>query len=165
VLPDDDLASDMLDLITERTAAAGLAALRGLGLRAARPPLPAQPELLAVRRLPGHRRRRARQAELSAPRAAPGALARAGGYMEQALAGQAVSNEDEVARAQLPFEFMLNALRLREGFALADFSERTGLPLSAIAQPGLAEAEQRGLLARETAPARAGRPTRAASTS
>ena len=82
----------MLDLITERTAAAGPAALRGLGLRAARPPLRAQPELLAVRRLPRHRRRRARQAELSAPRA----CARCAGasrrrYMEQALAGQAVS--------------------------------------------------------------------------
>ena len=57
---------------------AGLAALRGVGLRAAGPPLPAQPQLLAVRRLPRHRRRRARQAELSAPRGAPAALARAG---------------------------------------------------------------------------------------
>ena len=36
-------------------------------------------------------------------------------YMEQALAGQALSQDDEVARAELPFEFMLNALRLREG--------------------------------------------------
>ena len=43
---------------------------------------------------------------------------------------------------------MLNALRLREGFALADFSARTGLPLSAIEKP-LALAEARGLLARD----------------
>ena len=37
-------------------------------------------------------------------------------------------------------------LRLLGGFALQDFRERTGLPLSAI-EPGLAEAERRGLLA------------------
>ena len=53
-------------------------------------------------------------------------------YMAQALAGQAVAQEHEVARAELPFEFMLNALRLKEGFELARFGERTGLPLSAI---------------------------------
>jgi oxygen-independent coproporphyrinogen-3 oxidase len=43
---------------------------------------------------------------------------------------------------------MLNALRLREGFALADFTERTGLPLSAIARP-LAQAQARGLIERD----------------
>jgi putative oxygen-independent coproporphyrinogen III oxidase len=69
-------------------------------------------------------------------------------YMEQALAGAAVSNEEEVGRAALPFEFMLNALRLREGFALAMFQERTGLPPSAI-EAGLAQAESRGLIERD----------------
>jgi putative oxygen-independent coproporphyrinogen III oxidase len=69
-------------------------------------------------------------------------------YMEQALAGQAVTQSDEVARKDLPFEFMLNALRLREGFELAQFSERTGLPLSAI-QKALAEAEGKGLVTRD----------------
>ena len=69
-------------------------------------------------------------------------------YMEQALAGQAVTQSDEVARKDLPFEFMLNALRLREGFELAQFSERTGLPLSAI-QTALAEAEAKGLVTRD----------------
>jgi coproporphyrinogen III oxidase-like Fe-S oxidoreductase len=39
---------------------------------------------------------------------------------------------EEVARRDLPFEYMLNALRLREGFSLTDFAARTGLPLSAI---------------------------------
>ncbi len=53
-----------------------------------------------------------------------------------------------MAAAELPFEFMLNALRLREGFALADFSERTGLPQSAIEQP-LAQAEARGWIERD----------------
>jgi oxygen-independent coproporphyrinogen-3 oxidase len=69
-------------------------------------------------------------------------------YMDQALAGQAVAQSDEVARKDLPFEFMLNALRLREGFELAQFSERTGLPLSAI-QKALTEAEAKGLVTRD----------------
>lgn len=53
-------------------------------------------------------------------------------YMDKALAGDAVVSVDEVARRELPFEYMLNALRLREGFSLTDFNARTGLPLSAI---------------------------------
>jgi putative oxygen-independent coproporphyrinogen III oxidase len=69
-------------------------------------------------------------------------------YMDNALSGQAVTRDDEVSRADLPFEFMLNALRLREGFALAQFTERTGLALSAIEQP-LREAERRGLIERD----------------
>ncbi|MDD2547613.1 MAG: radical SAM family heme chaperone HemW [Burkholderiaceae bacterium] len=69
-------------------------------------------------------------------------------YMERALAGHAVAQDDEVRRADLPFEYMLNALRLREGFALQDFSDRTGLPLTAIAQ-GLDEAERKGLIERD----------------
>jgi oxygen-independent coproporphyrinogen-3 oxidase len=66
-------------------------------------------------------------------------------YMAEALAGHAASNEDEVARKALPFEFMLNALRLRDGFDEALFGERTGLPPSAIAEP-LQRAQRRGLL-------------------
>ena len=66
-------------------------------------------------------------------------------YMEHALAGRAISNDEEVGRKALPFEFMLNTLRLKDGFELALFRERTGLPPSAIAA-GLAEAERRGLL-------------------
>ena len=71
-------------------------------------------------------------------------------YMEHALAGAAVAQDEEVRRADLPFEFMLNALRLRDGFALALFTERTGLPLTAI-QAGLAQAEARGLIERDAA--------------
>ena len=66
-------------------------------------------------------------------------------YMEKALAGQAVTQDEEVKRAELPFEYMLNALRLREGFTLQDFMARTGLPLSSIAA-GLTEAESKGLI-------------------
>jgi putative oxygen-independent coproporphyrinogen III oxidase len=71
-------------------------------------------------------------------------------YMDNALAGRAIAQDDEVARKDLPFEFMLNALRLRDGFALQDFVDRTGLPLSAIEQP-LQEAQAKGLVERDFA--------------
>ncbi len=69
-------------------------------------------------------------------------------YMDHALSGNAVAQEEEVARADLPFEFMLNALRLREGFSLRDFAERTGLPVSAIGK-ALDEAQAKGLVTRD----------------
>ncbi|MDD5334520.1 MAG: radical SAM family heme chaperone HemW [Rhodoferax sp.] len=69
-------------------------------------------------------------------------------YMEKSLAGDCLAQETEVSRADLPFEFMLNALRLKDGFALPQFSERTGLPLTAI-EKGLAEAEAKGLIERD----------------
>ncbi|MEA3192086.1 MAG: hypothetical protein QOD26_419 [Betaproteobacteria bacterium] len=50
--------------------------------------------------------------------------------------------------AQLPFEFMLNALRLVDGFASTLFQERTGLPFAAI-QKALEKAERDGLLERD----------------
>jgi oxygen-independent coproporphyrinogen-3 oxidase len=145
VLPDEDTASDMLDLITERTAAAGLQRY----------------EVSAFAR-PGHRcthnlnywafgdylgigagahgklsfpHRVLRQVRWREPAA----------YMQQALACTPVSNENEVARRDLPFEFMLGALRLREGFDLASFAERTGLPLSAVL-PVLQRATQQGFV-------------------
>jgi putative oxygen-independent coproporphyrinogen III oxidase len=71
-------------------------------------------------------------------------------YMENALAGNAIAQDDEVARSELPFEFMLNALRLKDGFALQDFTARTGLPLSAIEQP-LQQAQSKGLIERDFA--------------
>ncbi len=69
-------------------------------------------------------------------------------YMERALAGDAVASADEVSRKELPFEFMLNALRLREGFELQRFMERTGLPLSSI-EPALDRAVEKGLVERD----------------
>jgi len=69
-------------------------------------------------------------------------------YMDKALAGQAVTQENEVSRADLPFEFMLNVLRLRDGFKLQDFAEKTGLPVSVL-QTGLDEAERKGLIERD----------------
>jgi oxygen-independent coproporphyrinogen-3 oxidase len=69
-------------------------------------------------------------------------------FMQRALAGQGVAQSQEVSRADLAFEFMLNALRLKDGFDLQLFAERTGLALSAVA-PALEQAEQRGLLERD----------------
>ena len=66
-------------------------------------------------------------------------------YLSHALAGNAVSNQHEVSRRDLPFEYMLGALRLKDGFELGRFAERTGLPLSSV-QATLAQARQRGLL-------------------
>jgi len=69
-------------------------------------------------------------------------------YMERALEGNPVEQEHTVAVAELPFEFMMNALRLTEGFPVSLFSARTGLSLTA-AQPMLEEAQRRGLIERD----------------
>jgi putative oxygen-independent coproporphyrinogen III oxidase len=69
-------------------------------------------------------------------------------YMAGAESNGALASETEVARADLAFEFMLNATRLKEGFEIATFRERTGLPMSAI-QSALGEAERRGLIRRD----------------
>jgi putative oxygen-independent coproporphyrinogen III oxidase len=149
-VPEDDTAYAMLDLITERTGLAGLDRY----------------EVSAYAK-PGHRcfhnlnywqfgdylgigagahsklsfaHRVVRQVRLREPRL----------YMERALAGNALAQVEEVARAELPFEYMLNALRLRGGFGLRDFSERTGLPITAI-EAALNEAERKGLIERDFA--------------
>jgi oxygen-independent coproporphyrinogen-3 oxidase len=56
--------------------------------------------------------------------------------------------ESTVAATELPFEFMLNALRLVEGFPVELFEQRTGLPLPGI-QKKLDNAEHRGLIERD----------------
>jgi len=71
-------------------------------------------------------------------------------YMRAALAGDAVDESREVAVDELPFEFMLNALRLIEGFPADSFEQRTGLPLLTIARE-LEQAEQDGLIERDVA--------------
>jgi oxygen-independent coproporphyrinogen-3 oxidase len=71
-------------------------------------------------------------------------------YLRAALEGNALWESREVEPAELPFEFMLNALRLTEGFPTALFTLRTGLPLAAIERE-LRAAEAAGLLARDHA--------------
>ena len=66
-------------------------------------------------------------------------------YLAQAGTAAAIGGDEDIAPAQRPFEYMLNLLRLREGFALAAFEARTGLPRAAIAAP-LAEAVAAGWL-------------------
>jgi len=70
-------------------------------------------------------------------------------YLEQLGAGAPGTGRSgerkAVAAGDLPFEFVLNALRLNEGFALADFESRTGLDASAV-EPGLREGLARGLV-------------------
>ena len=147
-IPDQDAAYDMLDRITDMTQAAGLEryevsayARDGhhcwhnlnywkfgdyLGIGAG-----AHSKLSFAHRI-------VRQVRYRDPRL----------YMEKALAMDCVASSDEVPRADLPFEFMLNALRLKAGFSLSHFTERTGLPMSSI-EAGLALAVSRGLVTRD----------------
>ena len=68
-------------------------------------------------------------------------------WMAGAMArdGSHIAETRVVGPDELPFEFMLNALRLKDGVATGSFAERTGLSLAAIAQP-LQAATARGLL-------------------
>jgi oxygen-independent coproporphyrinogen-3 oxidase len=59
--------------------------------------------------------------------------------------GNALIESREIASKDLPFEFMLNTLRLTDGVDTNTFSERTGLPLSVISK-GLEAASKKGLL-------------------
>jgi len=59
--------------------------------------------------------------------------------------GHALIEAREIPATDLPFEFMLNALRLTNGVDTNSFSERTGLPLGVISQ-GMSEASKKGLL-------------------
>jgi putative oxygen-independent coproporphyrinogen III oxidase len=68
-------------------------------------------------------------------------------YLKRVPAASQVQEQNELNRSDLVFEFMMNALRLRDGFAVQLFTERTGLPLTAAQKP-LSEAEARGLIER-----------------
>jgi oxygen-independent coproporphyrinogen-3 oxidase len=60
-------------------------------------------------------------------------------------AGQAGSQRRVVPAQDLPFEFMLNVLRLAEGFTLGEFERATGLPEASVRQTLAAQAA-RGLI-------------------
>ncbi|MCW0397733.1 Heme chaperone HemW [Xanthomonas sacchari] len=66
-------------------------------------------------------------------------------FLDAAGTPAAIGGDEWIAPERRPFEYMLNALRLNDGFALRDFSARTGLPLQAIA-PALATAQARDWL-------------------
>lgn len=79
-----------------------------------------------------------RQARYKQPRA----------YMDAVLAGNPVQEERELAREEMGFEFMLNTLRLTQGFSPNLFAERTGVALNAN-DKALDAAEAKGLLYRD----------------
>ena len=66
-------------------------------------------------------------------------------YLEAAGGPARIGGHAAVATEELPFEYMLNALRLIDGVPIEEFSARTGLPLQHIADR-LAQARQRGWL-------------------
>ncbi len=67
-------------------------------------------------------------------------------YLDNIRSGNAVQEHNEVAPASLPFEFLMNALRLADGFHPSLFEARTAQPLGRIL-PQLKAAEAAGLLA------------------
>ncbi len=71
-----------------------------------------------------------------------------GAFMEHAQSGDARQDTTTLSKEELPFEFMLNSLRLHEGFAHSLFTERTGLPIHIISRQ-LDEAESKGLIERD----------------
>lgn len=66
-------------------------------------------------------------------------------YLQQVTQGQARSETQILSTDDLKFEFMLNALRLKAGFSLDLFTERTGLSPETLQAP-LAFAEEKGWL-------------------
>ncbi|MGN6087367.1 radical SAM family heme chaperone HemW [Trinickia sp.] len=146
-LPDDDASADMQEWIHERTAQAGYGRYEVSAY--------AQPNRQCKHNLNYWRfgdylgigagahtklsfaHRIVRQARYKHPAT----------FIEQARAGAPIQEEHEVTAHDLPFEFMLNALRLVEGFPVHRFIERTGLPMTSI-EPALQEAERRGLIER-----------------
>lgn len=66
-------------------------------------------------------------------------------YMAAVKRNAHIAEERRLTRSDLPFEFMMNALRLNDGVAAALFEERTGLPLIACT-PALDAARARDLI-------------------
>jgi oxygen-independent coproporphyrinogen-3 oxidase len=147
-LPGDDESADIQDMIAERTAAAGYDHY----------------EVSAYAK-PGHRARHnlnywqfgdylgigaGAHSKLSFPHRVlrQARYKQPASFMEAAANGNAVAEERELARADLGFEFMLNTLRLTEGFDTNLFGERTGMPINAI-EKALNEAEAKGLIYRD----------------
>ncbi|MBC3860869.1 oxygen-independent coproporphyrinogen III oxidase-like protein [Undibacterium jejuense] len=147
-IPDDDLSTEMQELIHRRMEAAGYRnyevsayAQTGresrhnqnywtfgdyLGIGAG-----AHSKLSFPHRI-------IRQARFKQPKA----------FIEASMAGNAAQESVEIDVKDLPFEFMLNALRLNQGFPVNLFQERTGLIINSI-EKELFLAEKKGLLQRD----------------
>lgn len=68
-----------------------------------------------------------------------------GQYMQAVGLSQHIAEERMLTRRDLPFEFMMNTLRLNEGVSLELFSQRTGMPVQALNKP-MVLAKQKGLI-------------------
>jgi len=66
-------------------------------------------------------------------------------YIETAVAGKLLPEIHPVTGSELAFEFVLNALRLKEGFSVALFEQRTGLSWHCLSS-AFEQAKDRGLL-------------------
>ena len=150
-LPDDDLSADMQALVEERLGAAGYEHYETSAF--ARPDHRCRHNLNywtfgdylgigagAHGKLSFHDRIE-RQARVKHPKA----------YLEAAFAPDSadhLAERRDLDRNDRAFEFMMNALRLNQGFDPRLFESRTGLSI-AVAEPALLKAQQRGLLERE----------------
>ncbi len=65
-------------------------------------------------------------------------------YLQHAGGAQAVQDDRVIAATELPLEFLMNALRLNDGFAIADYERRTALSWAQL--PAAATARARGLI-------------------
>ena len=66
-------------------------------------------------------------------------------YLEHAIKGEAIDQEWSIPKDELGFEFMMNALRLVDGFELDLFEQRTGLSPMLINNK-LKQAQEKGLI-------------------
>jgi putative oxygen-independent coproporphyrinogen III oxidase len=150
-LPDDELAADMQDMIEAKLSAAGFdhyetSAYAKIGKRSKHNMNYWQfGDYIGIGAgahgkisYPDPARGITREARFKQPK----------NYMEQAALGLSNQEEKIVSVAELPFEFMLNALRLTDGFANTLFVERTGLPISTISRE-LEKAASLGLIERD----------------
>jgi putative oxygen-independent coproporphyrinogen III oxidase len=149
-VPDDDTSADMQDMITELTGTAGYQHYEVSAY--AKPKRQARHNLnywqfgdylgigAGAHSKLSFPHRIVRQARHKHPQT----------YMEKMRTGNAIQEEGEIGRDALGFEFMLNALRLEDGFPVNLFNERTGMSINAI-DAALNEAEKKGLLHRDHA--------------
>jgi coproporphyrinogen III oxidase-like Fe-S oxidoreductase len=69
-------------------------------------------------------------------------------YMQRAANGEAVFERRIVTRNDVGFEFMLNALRLTDGFLVREFEERTGFSITTVSK-SLDQCERQGFIERD----------------
>jgi coproporphyrinogen III oxidase-like Fe-S oxidoreductase len=150
VLPDDDTAAVMQVLVEAETAAAGLEHYEVSAY--ARPGRRARHNLnywqfgdylgvgAGAHSKISFPHRIVRQVRFKNP----------GRYLHAAGEESFIAEGMEVTRKDLPFEFMLNVLRLGEGFPPTLFSSTTGLPPTVL-EAGLRKAEEKGLLTQDHA--------------